>query len=439
MNRILILFVCIVFLLPVWKSAVEASERQSVNPPRQILLQQNNLEYIGAFRVPRGNLGGASTHPETLSGGGAGLTYNPENNSLIMISRRSESLAVEISIPAPSLQANIASLNTAVVVQVPGDVANSQWSNLTVNGAYIENGGRAGGLLVYNEKLIGSSYAYYDGGYEAFRSHFTASLDWVRSGSKFKGMFQVGVSPNGETTPNGGFVGGYMAHVPGKWQKILGYPALTGKGSLAIISRTSLGPCAWGFNPDNLGNVDPVPAVFLVGYPYAHPTLGTHGGTSLYYNSVTSLNGLAFPEGTDTLLFFGRHGLGMSGSGDTCYGYGVNDKTLHGVPDKDGVTQCYDPVNTSKGVHGYPYITQVWAYDAGELAAVKKGKKQPWDIMPYARWELNLPFATGGHTIEGVAYDPDSQKIFIAQSSSDKISNPYEPYPIIHVFKIKID
>lgn len=403
------------------------------------LIQQGDFEYQGAFRVPRGNLGGESSYPQTLARGGAGLTYNPANDSLIMISRFSEKLAVEISIPEVVNADQVSDLKTAQLIQQPGNVANGQWHKLKLDGSNIPNGGVPGGLLVSQGKLIGSSFAYYDGAAEAARSHFTASLNWAAEGSQFQGMFRVGLHPVDPNGANGGFVGGYMAHIPDNWQEKLGYPALTGKGAIGIISRSSLGPAAWGFDPDNLGKVDPTPAEFFVGYPISHPTLGTYEGTSLYYNMATEINGLVFPVGSSSLLFFGRHGLGFNGHGDSCYGSGTSDMSLHGTPDGQGNVYCYDPSSSDKGAHAYPYVYQVWAYDANDLLDVKAGTKNPWDIVPYARWEFELPFADSSKKIKGVAYDPSTQRIFIAQHNTDRITNPYEFYPIIHVFKLRVD
>lgn len=403
------------------------------------LLNPQNFTYEGAFRVPRDNLGGDSSYPQTLARGGAGLAYNPSNNSLIITSRSNEKLAVEISIPTPIIDDSIGNLNTASLLQTPGDVANSQWSNLLMDGSAVGNGGAVGGLLVFNNRLIGSSWAFYDGASEAARSHFTASLDWATEGSQFSGMHRVGVHPSGSTsTANGGFVGGYMADVPSDWQTLLGFPALTGKGSIPVIIRTSFGPCAWGFDPDTLGATDPTPATFLVGYPNGHETLGDYNVTSLYYNMNTQLTGLAFPAGSDSVVFFGRHGLGITGEGDSCYGAGTSDIELHGEPDGEGNIYCYDPADASKGTHGYPYISQAWFYDANDLLDVKNGLIEPWDVLPYARWEMDLPYAKPMASLGGAAYDPSTQRIFISQSESDNISNIYEPYPIIHVYSINL-
>ena len=402
-----------------------------------VLLQESNFTYEGAFRVPNRGLGGDSTAKHTLARGGAALAYNSTNDSLIITSR--EAYAVEISIPALVIDDSVSNLNIASLLQVPGNVANDQWANLGLDGSVTSsNGALPGGFLVYNNRLIGTSYYYYDGTSSGHRSHFTASLNWATEGSQFSGMHRVGAHPTSLDNANGGFVGGYMADIPSDWQTSLGYPALTGKGSLSVIGRTSLGPAAAAFDPDTLGVIDPVPATWLVVYPIEHATLGDYGGTSLYYNRGTSLTGLVFPDGSDSLVFFGRHGLGMTGEGDSCYGSGTSDISLHGTPNGEGGVYCYDPSSSSKGDHAYPYIYQAWFYDANELLDVKNGLIEPWDVLPYARWEIPLPFDTSHSHLGGVAYDPATQRIFIVQSDSDKLVSDYEPYPIIHVFSLNL-
>jgi hypothetical protein len=105
----------------------------------------------------------------------------------------------------------------------------------------------------------------------------------------------------------------------------------------------------------------------------------------------------------------------------------------------NGVTRyCYDPLDLSKGTHGYPYIYQVWAYDANNLAAVRSGQLQPWSVKPYAVWQLNLPYGGFGAACElAAAYDAVSGRIFLSQTRSG--ADPIDgALPIVHVFKIQI-
>ena len=71
----------------------------------------------------------------------------------------------------------------------------------------------------------------------------------------------------------------------------------------------------------------------------------------------------------------------------------------------DGEHYCYDPTNSDKGQHAYPYRYQMWAYDLNELAEVRAGRRDPWSVKPYGVWPFELPIAEPGVRIGGVAYD----------------------------------
>jgi hypothetical protein len=187
-----------------------------------------------------------------------------------------------------------------------------------------------------------------------------------------------------------------------------------GNCCISLVARTSLGPSVSALDPAQFGNAT-VPASVLLAYPQAHQTLWVYGtaGTNIYFNGSTQIKGVVFPAGTSSVLFFGRHGLGPY-----CYGDG---------------DECNDPDVSDKGEHAYPYAYYVWAYDAHDLAAVKAGQKQPWDVRPYAVWSLTLPTPdTHGHHIGGVAYDPATGRIFVSQLYGDG------NYPVIHVFMANV-
>ncbi len=100
------------------------------------------------------------------------------------------------------------------------------------------------------------------------------------------------------------------------------------------------------------------------------------------------------------------------------------------VPGEPGVIYCYDPANPYKGSHGYPYNYKVWAYSADDLLSVKAGQKEPWELVPYAMWNFDLPFASGSRDLAGVSYDPATQRVFLAQANGDG------PRPVVHVFSV---
>jgi hypothetical protein len=126
------------------------------------------------------------------------------------------------------------------------------------------------------------------------------------------------------------------------------------------------------------------------------------------------------------VLFFGRRGLGTF-----CYGPGTADASLAGAPADGGVDRyCFDPADGSKGTHAYPYVYSIWAYNALDLASVRAGTKQPWEPVPYAVWNLDLPYANGGGLLMGAAYDPARNRIFVSQGFADGT------LPVVHVFDV---
>jgi hypothetical protein len=89
---------------------------------------------------------------------------------------------------------------------------------------------------------------------------------------------------------------------------------------------------------------------------------------------------------------------------------------LVGTPCEGGVF-VYDPDKSSKGTHAYPYSGYVWAYDLDELAAVRAGTKQMWEVVPYHHTTLDSPY--GGTRIAGAAYDASSNLLYLTRYCVD--------------------
>jgi hypothetical protein len=401
-----LLFSLFCFMFPLAVSA-------DADPATEPLIQSTDLTYIGGFRPPQGALPGATYGFEYAGANGAagGLAYNPAHNSLFINNHVYEQKTAEISIPALTNTTNRNSLVTATLLQNPFDLTEGHLINMI------------GGFMIYNDKLIGSQFIYYDAGGEATTSHFVSNLNLSQTGD-FKGMYRIG-------SLNPAFYGGYMTSIPAEWQSAFGGPALTGQCCLSIIGRTSFGPSLHVFNPDDLGVKNPVPATALIYYdgPGPHTTLGDTQAGPYFNEAGTTVRGVVFPAGSRSILFFGRHGLGAY-----CYGPGTSDPNQAGQPADGGVdTWCYDPDFSSKGGHLYPYHYYVWAYDAIDLLTVKNGQKNPWDIKPYAVWSFDLPFGDGGGGFMGAAYDPATQRIYLAQTCADA-----NCAPIIEVLQLSL-
>ena len=366
------------------------------------LLQQANLQYMGAFRLPP-----AQSEQRSFGYGAMGMAYNAARNSLYMVGHLWYQQVAEVSIPAITQAATPASLAVSTALQW-GDATDGNLAGAKIYGQFVHNG------------------ALYGVAYNATRSasHFRSGLD-LSVTNDFQGFYQVG-------TLDQRFVAGYMARIPPEWQAALGGSVITGGCcNPGDNGATSLGPSAFVFNPADLGVRTPVPTTPLVYYSASHPTLGAWNNTTtvnLLYNMMTEVVGAVFVPGTQTALFFGRTGTGIP-----CYGNGTNNPALDRQPWSGGGVYCYDPneVNGGFGPHAYPYAYHVWAYDVQDFVAAKNGQRNPWDVRPYANWTFNLPYQDSHRHIQGVAFDPATNRIFLSQSGGEG-----NGVPVIHVFSI---
>lgn len=359
------------------------------------LLHEADLTYVGAFRVPQSPSGAS-----TFAYGGTAPAFNPANNSLFLVGHDWDQAVAEISIPQIVNSTRITDLRTATVLQPFQQVQPRvpSWSMNSVS--------KIGGLEVVNNQLVGTFFEFYDGDYSATKSHFKLS-SLNLSSSSVTGLHQVG-------NLGGGYVGGYMTPVPLEWQDELGMPYLTGQAALSIIGRTSAGPAAFGFNPNSLGS-STATASPLVYYPLSSP-LRPEASTNPLFNLTTEINGVVFPENSESIIFFGSHGTGQY-----CYGEAA---------------ECNDSARSGKGTHsvGGQYEYQAWAYSVHDFIAVKNGVKQPWEIQPYDVWTFDMPFDHPAKHVGGVSYDKATNRIFLSQKSAD--FNGFDPFPIINVFQL---
>lgn len=270
------------------------------------------------------------------------------------------------------------------------------------------NGKRLGGVLAWNGRLVISGFATYDAGGQVSKSHWAGT------------SINDAVGPVTVGDGRAGLVGGQMAVIPDEWRTLLGGPAFTGLCCISIISRSSFGPTVSVFNPDDVVTKKKVPAKMLLGYPVEHQGLGAYDYANDYWSSNVLIGGVAFPQGTRSVLFIGRHATGY------CYGEGTKDPALHFKKQPNGVEWCYDPTADAKGAHGFPYRHLVWAYDANDLLAVKRGKKDPWNIKPYAIWTLSeMTGGTGDAWINGAVYDHFRRRIYVVPKN-DAVVHVYE-------------
>jgi hypothetical protein len=370
------------------------------------LVYQSNLQYIGGFRLPS-TVDGSND----LNFAGQGLAFNPANNSLFLTGA-DQSLA-NVSIPSSIVNSsNLANLATASYVQPTINIQSKIPNTSNLQG---KNGISNGGLMVVNGQLIGTLYTFYDTSGATYETHYR--IDSLNlSSATVEGMFEVGgISLAGGTISASGaadFYAGYMSPIPANWQSAFGAPDLTGNCCTPILSRTSFGPAAFGFNPSTLSTSSVTTAT-----PYLYYTQNNEAGG---FDGNTRVNGVEFVPGSRTVLFFGSVGT---------------NQQEYGNP-----SSFNDPYRPGKGYHSLngDYAYQVWAYDANDLLAVKAGKLQPWQVQPYATWNFDFPQFEGAKDIGGVAFDPSTDRLYVTELGADT-SAPYTNLPVVQVFQLTLN
>jgi hypothetical protein len=356
-------------------------------------VEKEHLVYEGSFRFPHMDSADRYAH------GGTALAFNPDGGTFYMAGNGQRQTVVEFAMPA--LRKPGEELLNVTMVQKFADVTDGKWNRIDRSRVYA----KVGGILPWEDKLIVAMYQYYDARGSQKRSHFVSGRD-LGVVDDAQGPFAVGKLKTG-------YVSGYMTRVPKAWQAALGGPALTGNCCLSIISRTSYGPAISSFDPNDIGAKDPAPATPLLYYPADRPLAPFTGKANTLYNATTKITGVVFPEGTRSVLFFGQHGLGVA-----CYSNPTNPNcTL-----SDGTFAA--------GYLAPPMVSQVWAYDANDLADVKAGKRKPWEVKPYATWAFEFPIEPRRKAVGGAAYDPATGRIFLSHAKGE--------HPLVHVYRVTV-
>lgn len=376
------LTVCAAVVVSLWSQPSVA--QSGATPSALPLVQPADLRYLGSFSVPSSD--GTSGDTGRLTYGGWALGVS--GRGLYIGCHAWHTRLAEVSIPEVGGVANVLT-GCAEIPNVQGVAPGGGTVNL-------------GGSLLWNGRLIVSAYAFYDAASQSRTSHFAGQPG-------ITGM----VGPVGVGSEDPGMVAGYMGLIPNEWRASLGGVAITGQGALSIISRSSQGPAAFVFNPDDVGRVNPVPASPLLYYPYSgtagsnHPLADANQPNTLY-TRADDYAGVAFPAGTRSVLFLGRHGAGQP-----CYGTGA---------------ACNDPTGSGSGEHAYPYVHQVWAYDANDLLRSRQGQLAPWDVRPYATWRLTEMNDSDSAKMAGATYDPATRRLYVTEE--------YGEEPRVHVYEI---
>ena len=385
----------------------------TASPTELPRLTISDIVFEGAFRVPASTFGGSEMN---FSEGP--IEFNPDNNSVFLVGHAHQQAIAEFSVPSLVKSSSVEDLEmSSAPLQVFSSVLNRVGGGNTQNinriggMQYIDSGSHKGALLVHG-------YEYYDAAGD--NSHATLVLRDANdlAGSEVDGFYEFTVDP--------GHVAGWISPVPAVWQESLGGTFITGMSSgIPIISRTSVGPSAFAFNPnDLLGQPEPDTAVsvvrlmdFSLGNPLHADLSNSSGENNLWTHLSRVVYGLIVP-GTRTYLTIGYSAGHESG---VCYKCTQTDGSGCGgycAPDPDDYYHYY------------------WLWDVNDFLKVRNGEIEAHEVRPYAYGLFPTPFQT--NELGGGTYDPESGRLYLTVQRADRNQGTYANPPVLVAYSFAI-
>lgn len=443
-------------------------------------LTPSDFTYLGACRFPTGTANGITTPWSFVSD--SNLAYNPTNNSVFAIGRQSSSPLTsyqpiaELALPTSFSTSPVRNdLPTMTYVQQPRSVvqfltppsqpaghtwATQQWKLSGI--AYDST----------NSRLILGAYHYYTAmvDLESIAMAPSDIASWnsgnVTQPVKLYGTHQYTNASNVLVTKTlgGACFGMHVAKTPAEWVAELGKPWLCGGNGTSVVERTSIGPSAFGWDPDTLSTVEDRtttlyqyqasdnerPEWRFSGFPDL-PNGMADGNPSPIYNALTRAFGMLPIPATRTCIYTGQHTYGYIYYGQPnanvpgqVFTNGIQDDIrsghgFHGVQQKAGwrkptTPATYDSVG-AVGNHGS--YSRTWHFmDVSDWVGVKNATKSTTDVLPYARYDESTPIAETKKLGGGATVDSVNRRVFVVGLEDDTFG--FAVQPLLHAWSYTI-
>ena len=478
-------------------------------------LELSDLTYIGSFGLPttRDNAGDPSLFGGAsgcdFQNGGDSIAYNPANNSLFVTTSPMDGYGVaEVAIPG-----SLYSGTNRTLLPLATYIQNCRRFDPTMgrakdmpawNPAHLPIQGMQStfmhSICLHNGRLIGSVAVFYDASSAARRSHFYLdSLNLATAQCSPVCLVKISQSVNttgtvtiqdlgdgdGPEIHHAGNSSGYMFPIPTEWRAELGnVPIFGGCTGLAIVSRTSAGPPAHGWNPDLLSPTVPVRSKLYQQFNI----LGPHWGYDTDDPYYVALNGgvittwggsPSHPDPTKRKRMFSNNNVTgafvpipgyrtilETNSGPyyddwSLYGglLSVNDPQLYDLSLPPGHPFYHHPLTdtvdhrATTGNYGVPRDpTNPWTvlpqstrwqrrirlWDATNFSTTYNGSNTNQDAnRPYAMTDwvppIKRPIETVTSSCAGGAVDAANRRIYLV-GKFDNAASPFASYPVVNVY-----
>lgn len=409
-----------------YPSCTVLPEDPVVTPPFEAkLVGIDVLEYQGGFRISGLRFGeerwGSANYSQGM------FAYNPDNHSIFLAGHPYAGTIGEFEIPKPlSSSSNIADF--PVISTARQAFSNFYQTDRVDTG--ISDYFRYTGFSYMDGKLIANYINWYDaGGRETDTSIVIQNANDLKN-SIVNGPYQLDGAAHSS---------GWITEIPERWQSYFEGTHFAGTQPRAsIISRRSVGPSAFAFDPHDalLTNTSGrVPTTALLDFPLSkmlydkaiygeNPVIDdilyNNNGQNTLWNILTGAAfGFVVP-GTDTYMTIG--GLGGLTSK-------IGYKQLQNNGNRCGGPCAYDPTD----VHHY-----YWLWNLHDLYQAKLGLVDPSDIRPYQYGKFAIPVDLGLSTASSGAFDKATNTLYLSFSGADKLTR-YNELPVFLAFKVRVD
>ena len=343
------------------------------------------------------------------------LEFNPVNNSILIVGHTYEQAIAEFRVPAIVKSSAVNALAMAgAPIQSFSPLLNR------VSAGNPQGIDRIGGMKLVESpsgpQLLVNGYEYYDAPGDNTHTTLVVRSPSSLSASAVAGFYQL---------QGAAHTAGWMSDVPAAWRAVLGNTHITGISSgIPIISRTSVGPSAFAFNPQSLVGAGSQPTSvatsalldFSLQHPLHQDLSNDSRANKLWTHISRAVYGFIVP-GTRTYVTLGHSGGHSSG---VCYKCTQNNGHVCGgycAPDADDYSLFY------------------WLWDVNDLVAVRSGRIASYDVRPYEYGEFPAQF--NAREMGGGAFDAVNGRLFLTLQRADTGQGPYSTPPVIAVYKIR--
>ena len=407
----LVFFICLCAHLAAAPAADEGASGR--------LIQPNDLEYLGAFRLP--------DEPEEVGWGysGAGMAYYPDGDpdgpddgfpgSIFGVGHDWHQYVSEISIPAPTVSPskNLNVLNTAKTLQGFHDIRGNLFREMEMPRAGLEympkQGKQETGKLYF-------CWAPHLDEHATNPSHGWCNLDLANP--KPAGAWRIADYENYTTAD-------YIFAIPKEWAEANAPGKLLATGRYRDGGQGGQGPTLFAYGPASDGNPPEKGARLKAVLLLLYSTVYTDEGHTLkdYQHSDEWTGGAWLTAGAKSAVVF----VGNKGQGKCWYGY------------RDGTLSPNDENREGEGYRGWwseTFAAQIIFYDPQDLAGVAAGKMKPYEPQPYATLPVtDLLFRKAGvqerFRLGAASFDRERGLLYVFEVRGD------EDKSLVHVWRIK--